>query len=355
MVDAKEQGSRADPAQSTGPLSVIDSASSERPTVVALSGGVGGAKLALGLDRIVDPGCLTIVANTGDDFEHLGLSISPDVDTLLYTLSSLADPHKGWGRRDETWNFMATLGMLGGETWFQLGDHDLAMHVERTRRLVAGERLSSIVDDIRRRLGVVSRVLPMTDDRVRTRLRTAGGWLDFQHYFVRLQCEPAVTAIEFTGVEHSAPPPALVEALQQPALRAVVLCPSNPLLSIEPIVAVPGIRAALVACRAPVIAVSPLVRSKSLKGPTSKLLAELGISAPVDAIARRYGDFLSGYVIDSSDANQATDLDVPVAATNTVMQTLNDRMQLARFVLTFADRIGRAASLAMPRERASKP
>ena len=168
-------------------------------SVVALSGGIGGAKLALGLYRILPPGALTVVANTGDDFEHLGLSISPDIDTLLYTLGGLDNPETGWGRRDETWTFMAALEVLGGETWFNLGDGDLATHVERTRRLAAGESLSHITDDFRRRFGIEARLLPMTDDRVRTRLRTEVEWLDFQHYFVRQRCEPIVLGVEFVN------------------------------------------------------------------------------------------------------------------------------------------------------------
>src|SRR5436190_6899970 len=172
---------------------------SETSPVLALSGGVGGAKLALGLCRILPPDTLTVVANTGDDFEHLGLSVSPDLDTLLYTLSGQANPELGWGRDGETWTFMAALEALGGETWFRLGDGDLATHVERTRRLKAGESLSAIIDDFRRRLGIRARLLPASDDPVRTRLRTDRGWLDFQPYFVGLHCEPKLAEIVFAG------------------------------------------------------------------------------------------------------------------------------------------------------------
>src|SRR6266581_2946314 len=218
-------------------------------TVVALSGGVGGAKLALGLYRTLPADTLTIVANTGDDFEHLGLMVSPDLDSLLYTLSGQDNPELGWGRRGETWTFMEALGALGGETWFRLGDGDLATHVERTRRLKAGESLSAIIDDFRRRLGVTARLLPMSDDPVRTRLRTPEGWLDFQDYFVRLRCSPAVSELTFAGAEMARPHPDFVAALDDPMLRLVVLCPSNPFISIDPILAVPGIRAALRADR----------------------------------------------------------------------------------------------------------
>ena len=310
--------------------------------VVALSGGIGGAKLVLGLSRVLAPGCLTVVANTGDDFEHLGLSISPDLDTVLYTLGGVADPIKGWGRSGETWTFMKALESLGGPTWFQLGDSDLATHVERTRRLAAGETLSTIIDDFRGRLGIASRLLPMSDDPVRTQVRTAKGWTDFQDYFVRLQCEPALLAIEFSGVGSARPQPLVLEALTDPALRAVVICPSNPLISIEPILAVPGMRGALATCRAPVIAVSPIIGGKAVKGPTAKMLSDLGSAIDAIAVARRYQDILDGYVIDTVDAADAAALSIPVAIVPILMMTLEDRENLARAVVDFADRLSAA-------------
>jgi LPPG:FO 2-phospho-L-lactate transferase len=261
--------------------------SSRHGPIVALSGGIGGAKLALGLSRVLEPGRLTVVANTGDDFEHLGLAISPDIDTLLYTLGGLADTDQGWGRRDETWTFMNALGALGGPTWFRLGDGDLATHVERTRRLAAGEALSSIVDDFRVRLGIGARIVPMSDDPVRTRLRTAEGWIDFQDYFVGRRCEPAVSAVAFEGVERARPHAQVLAELRDPQLRAVVICPSNPLISIDPVLAVPGLRAALAACRAPVVAVSPIIGGQAVKGPTAKMLRELGEVPDAMATARR--------------------------------------------------------------------
>ena len=216
--------------------------SAERGFVLALSGGIGGAKLALGLYRTLPPGTLTVVANTGDDFEHLGLSVSPDLDTLLYTLAGIDNSETGWGRRDETWTFMAALESLGGETWFKLGDGDLATHIERTRRLAAGESLSQITDDFRRRLGISARLLPMTDDRVRTRLLTPEGWLDFQDYFVRRQCAPSVREIAFAGAKTAHPHPDFLAALANQNLRMVVICPSNPFISIDPILGLPGVR-----------------------------------------------------------------------------------------------------------------
>lgn len=309
--------------------------------VLALSGGVGGAKLALGLYRVLPSSTLSVVANTGDDFEHLGLMISPDLDTLLYTLSGQDNPELGWGRRGETWGFMAALEALGGATWFRLGDGDLATHVERTRRLKAGESLSGITDDFRRRLGIAARLLPMSDGPVRTRLRTADGWLDFQDYFVRLRCEPAISELQFVGAESARPHPDFLAALADPRLRAVVICPSNPFISIDPILAVPDVREALQQCPAPVVAVSPIVAGQAVKGPTAKMMAELGL--PVDAAtpARHYGDFLDLYIADEADAAAVRELDLPVLLAPTLMQSLADREALARTVLAAADGVAK--------------
>ena len=306
--------------------------------VLALSGGIGGAKLALGLYRILPPGALMVVANTGDDFEHLGLAISPDIDTLLYTLAGLDNPELGWGRRDETWTFMKALESLGGETWFNLGDGDLATHVERTRRLAAGESLSQIADDFRRRLGISARLLPMSDDRVRTRLRTAEDWLDFQDYFVRQRCRPVVREIAFAGADQARPQPNFLAALADKNLRAVVICPSNPFISIDPILSLPGIHEALRACQAPVVAVSPIIGGKAVKGPTAKMMAELGLPVDAAAVARHYGELLDHYVADETDANEIGDLGLPVTVTRTFMLSLEDREALARVVLEAAGR-----------------
>ncbi len=238
--------------------------------VVALSGGVGGAKLALGLSRVLPADELLVVANTGDDFEHLGLSISPDIDTLTYVLAGLDNPVTGWGRRDETWSFMDSIGALGGEDWFRLGDRDLALHVERTRRLRLGERLSEVTSDICRRLGIGVRVVPMSDDRVRTRVRGDAGWIDFQDYFVRQQCRPVVHELAFDGVTLARPQAEIVAALRSGEVRAVIVCPSNPFISIEPILAIPGMRDAIKASGAPVVAVSPDHRRTGRQGPDRK-------------------------------------------------------------------------------------
>jgi LPPG:FO 2-phospho-L-lactate transferase len=305
--------------------------------VVALSGGIGGAKLALGLSRVVAGANLVIAANTGDDFEHLGLAISPDLDTVMYALAGIDDPQRGWGRRDETWAFMSALAALGGETWFQLGDRDLATHVVRTRRLAAGESLSAITDDFCRRLEIGARLLPMTDDRVRTRLRTSDGWLDFQDYFVRRRCKPAVLELAYEGAASARAQPELLAALGDPALRAVVICPSNPFVSIEPILAVAGMREAVARCAAPVVAVSPIVGGRAVKGPTAKMMSELGLPVSASTVARRYGDLLDAYVLDHADAGAAEELGIPVTLAHTLMRSLADRERLAHHVLAAAD------------------
>ena len=307
--------------------------------VVALSGGIGGAKLALGLSRVLQPTELTVIANTGDDFEHLGLAISPDLDTVMYTLAGLANPETGWGRRDETWNFMNAVRQLGGEAWFQLGDSDLATHVERTRRLKAGETLSAITTDFCRRLGIAVNILPMSDDRLRTRVRTADGVLDFQDYFVGKHCEPVVEKIMFEGADKARPLPAFLAALADPQLRAVVICPSNPYISIDPILALQGVRQALIDCKAPVIAVSPIIGGKAVKGPTAKLMLEMGIVPSALATANHYHDLIDGYVIDNVDAESGQRLDLPTFPAQTLMLTLADRETLARHVLAGADTI----------------
>ena len=313
--------------------------SSPRGLVVALSGGVGGAKLALGLSRVLPAEDLLIVANTGDDFEHLDLSISPDIDTLMYTLSGLANQELGWGRRDETWSFMETIGALGGETWFRLGDRDLAVHVERTRRLRAGETLSAVTADFCARLGIGPRVLPMTDDRVRTRVLAEDGWIEFQEYFVHRQCKPVVRGLAFEGAASARAQPDFLAALADPRLAAVVICPSNPFISVEPILALPGVRDALAACGAPVVAVSPIIGGRAVKGPTAKMMTELGLNPSAAGVALRYGDLLDGYIVDRVDAG--TVAGPHMIAAQTLMKTLEDREALARVVLDAAAAIRR--------------
>lgn len=318
---------------------MVAASSLQSGPVVAICGGVGGAKLALGLDHSVAGGALTIVVNTGDDFCHLGLHISPDIDTVLYTLAGIANPGTGWGRADETWHFMEALAAIGGETWFRLGDKDLAIHVERTRRLAAGESLSTVIDDFRRRLGIRARILPMSDDPIRTVIATPAGDLSFQHYFVRDACAPRVIGLRFEGAHDARLPLAVCAVLERPDLRAVVICPSNPYVSVDPILAVPGMLHALYESPAPVIAVSPIVAGTAIKGPAAKMMAELGIAPTAASVACHYGDLLDGFVLDTRDEHATSDIPVPTLVAPTVMQTLADRHALAEAVLQFADRL----------------
>ena len=310
--------------------------------IALLCGGVGGAKLALGLDRVLPERALTIIVNTGDDFDHLGLRISPDIDTVLYTLAGLNDPVRGWGRHDETWHCMDALAAIGGDTWFALGDRDLALHLERTRRLSNGETLSSIVDHFARRLGVRSRVLPMSDDSVATIVHTNEGALAFQQYFVRRRCEPVVTGVSFDGALSAHGQPDACTALADPYLTAIVIAPSNPYLSIDPILAVRGIRSALAAATVPVIAVSPLVGGDAVKGPTAKMMRELGLPVSNAAIAAHYAGLIDVLVIDESDAGDASDVaaveraGVRVAVTRTLMRDDSDKTRVARDVVALA-------------------
>jgi LPPG:FO 2-phospho-L-lactate transferase len=305
--------------------------------VVALCGGVGGAKLAHGLANALQPEELSIVVNTGDDFEHLGLTIAPDLDSVVYALAGLSDPVRGWGRRDETWTFMEALRGLGGESWFQLGDGDLAVHVERSWRLAQGATLSEVTAHLFRALAITARVLPMSDDPVRTRVLTADGWLDFQEYFVRQQCRPAVREFMFAGAEMARAQPDALAALERRDLRAIIICPSNPFVSVEPILAVPGIRSAIQQSNAPVVAVTPIIGGKAIKGPAAKMMAELGLDVSGAAVARRYADIIDGFVIDQADPIPAPLQGVTYFSAATLMSTVEDRLQLARGVLRAAD------------------
>ncbi|MDE0202945.1 MAG: 2-phospho-L-lactate transferase [Rhodospirillaceae bacterium] len=321
--------------------------SSADASYVALSGGVGGAKLALGLcDVLEDPGRLTVVANTGDDFEHLGLKVCPDLDTLTYTLAGLANPETGWGRAGESGAFMEALGALGGETWFFLGDKDLAIHVERTRRLRAGKTLSAVTSDLCARLGIRARIVPMSDDPVPTVVETEDGPLAFQHYFVRERCRPRVLGFRHEGAARARASAGFLNALAAPDLGAVIVCPSNPYISIDPILALPGVRAALEACRAPVIAVSPIVGGQAVKGPTAKMMSERGIVPSAAAIAEHYASLIDGFVLDEVDRAEVAGIvaaGVAVEVAATMMTAREEKRALARTVLAFAERLGPAA------------
>jgi len=307
--------------------------------IVALAGGVGGAKLADGLARVVAPGGLTIGVNTGDDFEHLGLHVSPDLDTVMYTLAGRNNTETGWGLAGETWAFMAALERLGGETWFQLGDQDLATHVERTRRLGDGETLSAVTAGLCDRFGIGHPIIPMSDDPVRTLVLTDGGRLAFQDYFVRLRCEPRVTGFEFDGAEAAHPSPALLTVMGSGSITAAIICPSNPYVSVGPILAVPDISRWLGAREFPVVAVSPIVGGRALKGPAAKMMAELGVEVSALAVARHYGGLLDGMVVDRTDEALAPAIEaegIRVAVTGTIMNSAADRATLAQDVVSFA-------------------
>lgn len=305
--------------------------------VVALSGGIGGAKLALGLYRVLEPDRLTVVTNTGDDFEHLGLHVSPDTDTVMYTLAGVASRELGWGREDETWHFMEALAELGGETWFRLGDRDLATSVLRTSALTNGRKtLGEVTRELSARLGIRACIVPMSDDPVRTVVHSDAGPLPFQHYFVRDGCRPIVTGFSFQGARTARPAAGALAALADPKLAAIVVCPSNPYLSIDPILSVPGYRHALTDSAAPVIAVSPIVGGNAVKGPTAKMMRELGVAVSSASIAEHYAGLLDGLIVDAGDDNAANGSGIPVRRTRTLMRTRHDKEALAMETLAFA-------------------
>lgn len=306
--------------------------------ILALAGGVGGAKLALGLTHVLPLGRLRIVVNTGDDFEHLGLHVSPDLDSVMYALAGVANEATGWGVEGETWNFMDALGRIGGETWFSLGDRDLATHVERTRMLNAGRTLSQTTAALAEHLGIRHSIVPMSDDPVRTVVKCNEGTLPFQDYFVRRKCEPVVESFTFDGADSARPSPGFAEALSDPALAGIVVCPSNPFVSVAPILALPGIRQTLTGVGVPIVAVSPIVGGAAVKGPAAKMMRELGLDSSVESIAAHYGDLIDGLVIDRADEAsrpriEASGLRVEVRAT--LMKTLDDKVRLAQDTLSF--------------------
>ena len=314
---------------------------SEAGSWVVLCGGSGGVKLAVGLAQLLGERLAAIV-NTGDDFTHLGLYISPDVDTVLYSLAGVVNDDTGWGRRTETWSCMRALGELGGPTWFKLGDADLATHLDRSWRLRAGERLTQIGAHQAAALGVRARILPMSDDPVRTMLETDAGVLSFQEYFVRHQCRPVVRATRFDGAGAASPTRDVVDALSARDLGGVIIGPSNPWLSVDPILALPGMREVMRASSAPIVAVSPIIGGKAVKGPTGKIMAELGLPPDSRTVARHYEGLIDGFVIDSADQTLQEDIQdmrLPVVVTNTLMRSLDDKVVLARQCLAFCRRL----------------
>jgi len=309
------------------------------PSYAVLSGGVGGAKLVLGLQRILLSGQLQVIANTGDDFEHLGLTICPDIDTLVYTLAGIAHPDNGWGLQNESWQFMAGMKKLGGETWFRLGDGDLATHVRRQQLLASGLSLSDVTAQLGRALGVAVTICPMSDDPVRTIIETDEGALAFQDYFVRRKTEPAASAFHYSGSDQASASNAALAALENAASGAIIITPSNPWLSIDPIMSLSDIKNAINASPAPVIGISPIVGGRALKGPTAKLMGELGIEPSVLNVARHYRDVVDGLIIDNQDADQQNAIEamgLTVKVCNTMMMNLSDKIKLAEDTVSFA-------------------
>jgi LPPG:FO 2-phospho-L-lactate transferase len=309
----------------------------EQRFILALAGGVGGGKFARGLAAALAPERLAIVVNTADDFEHLGLHVSPDVDSVLYALADLNDPERGWGLAGESWNFMAAMERLGGDTWFRLGDRDLATHVFRTQALAAGRSLSNVTGLLANRLGIQHTVVPMSDDRVRSIVETDEGALDFQDYFVRRQCQPRFRGVTFAGAANAQPSAGFRDALDHAS--AIVITPSNPFVSIDPILALPGTRDSLRRRGRPVVAVSPIVGGKAIKGPLAKMMSERGIEPSALGVVRHYGGLVDGWIVDETDrmlAPAIAALGCRVKVCNTIMQTLDDKRRLAQDTLELA-------------------
>ncbi len=317
------------------------------PKVLALSGGVGGAKLALGLAQVVPADALTVVVNTGDDFEHLGLRVCPDLDTLMYTLSGLANQSLGWGQEDETWQFLDALKRLGGDTWFGLGDRDLATHVHRTALLAQGDSLSRVTAGLMRALGVTTQVVPMTDDPVSTLIHCQNGeTLSFQHYFVRDRCEPLIKGVSFQGIESAQRAPEFERVIAFDELSQIIICPSNPFVSVAPILDLAETWKALKAADCPVVLVSPIVAGMALKGPAAKMMLELKMPSTALAVAQYYAEtypgLVDGFVLDNADALSAEAvraLGLMPMVTQTVMKNLDDKQALAEAVLRFSNEL----------------
>ena len=311
--------------------------------IVALAGGVGGAKFADGLAQVLPPEDLTVIVNTGDDFEHYGLSICPDLDTVCYTLAGISNPETGWGRLNESWNVIDNASKLGGPDWFRLGDHDLGTHLERTRRLKEGQTLTQITRDFCKAWGIEQTILPMSDQPVRTIVETEEGDLAFQEYFVHRRCEPRVRGFRFEGADAAQPAPGAREALR--SADAVIFCPSNPWVSIDPILQVfsllvAGDRVALrqAGPRVRYFAISPIIGGETVKGPAAKMFRELGIEPSALAVANHYCDLLTGFVLDTLDQQLEEDirsLNMRTLVTNTWMKSLDIKKQFASEVLDF--------------------
>ena len=307
--------------------------------VCILSGGVGGAKLVLGMSEILDPKEFIVVANTGDDFVHLGLHISPDIDTLVYTLAGMVDEKRGWGLKDESWNFLSAVRDLGGETWFNLGDKDLAMHVERTKELKAGVSLSQVTKKLSAALGVKIDIVPMADSSVATTILTDDGPLAFQHYFVRDKCNPKVKGFKFEGLDKARSADS-INRFNAERQRALLIAPSNPFVSIDPILGIPKLRETFIGSCQVKLAVSPIVGGIAIKGPAAKMMSELGIPSTATEVARHYLGLIDGIVIDEVDRGQASQIEslgIKPFVTKTIMSTLDDKIGLATDCIEYID------------------
>jgi LPPG:FO 2-phospho-L-lactate transferase len=301
--------------------------------IVALAGGVGGAKLAAGLQAVLPPGGLTVIVNTGDDFEHWGLTICPDLDTVTYNLADVHDLQMGWGRRDESYRALDTMSALGGEDWFRLGDQDLALHLRRSEWLRQRISLTEVTDRLRRSLAIPSTILPMCDEPVRTLVHTDEGDLPFQHYFVRRRCEPIVIDISFVGAGEAKPTAALLDTLERADL--IVFAPSNPYLSIDPILSVPGVRRLIRKSTTPRVAVTPIVGGRALKGPAAKMMREMGQMMSPITVADHFDGLIDGFVLDQEDSVLEGSFEPAVLVTDTIMNDLASKARLAAEVLDF--------------------
>ena len=310
-----------------------------RGTYLLLCGGVGGSKLADGLSRILQPDELSIVVNTADDFRHLGLQICPDLDTVTYMLAGLIDHDRGWGRKDESWSAMEAMRVFGGPSWFNLGDRDLALHLWRTLRVDEGRSLSQVTDELASRLGIRHAITPMSDDTVQTIIETNAGDLGFQEYFVHQRCAPVATGYRYEGVDKAKPTSRFLSSLADPNLRGIIIAPSNPFLSIGPIIELSGVRAALLSSAVPRLAVSPLVAGKALKGPVSKLLGELGYHQDARGVMSFYDGLLNGFMFDERDPQQPISGGVELFAGDLLMQDEANRVRVAQLALDLVDRL----------------
>ena len=310
--------------------------------ILALSGGVGGAKLVHGLAGLLAPEQLLIAANTGDDFTHLGLRICPDLDTVMYTLAGIANQATLWGVAGETWQFMDALAAYSDATWFNLGDRDLATHVVRSDLLNQGKTLTAVTALLSRKLGIAHPIVPMSDDPVATRVQTTEGELPFQEYFVKLKCGPVVTGFHFAGGAQARVNPAIIALLKDPDLGGVIICPSNPFVSVAPILSLPGMKTCIEQAQVPVVAVTPIIGGRAVKGPAAKMMAELGLPVSAAGIARYYLGLIDGFVLDDIDGSESGDIsamNIKVLSTATIMSGLDDKIRLAGEVLEFLARI----------------